>query len=126
MKPFRNRSILLSIRERPLPVLWLLAFLVPYLTFGVASVPHFHADEIAALHSPATAQAPQWHHANVASEHEVECFLCDWAANSQSQNAVATQDAALRLTATEYSPLVVFPSIVRARSLGARAPPASL
>jgi len=91
--PFTRRKILLSLRERPLPVLWLLAFLTPYLLFSLSAVPHFHSSDFAGF---ATTQhlgsdcsdAAVHQDSHASSSHALhgatECPLCQWTSSSHS------------------------------------------
>jgi hypothetical protein len=105
MNRHRNRKILLSIRERPLPVLWLLVFLAPYLLFSLAAVPHLHAGELPAgvasshhakaLHTVATAD-------NTSSAEHSSCLLCDWSSGAQSQSIAALHNVASLVSDQKY------------------------
>ncbi len=142
MNPIKNRSLLLSVRERPLPVLWLLAFLLPYLCFSFAAIPHFHLNEIgneigksrchqsSAFHSSQAEYSGSHHaalqlHSMQSSRQSGECFLCDWSASAHGQAGVALHAAAALSSSSEYSALVVSPVLAPAFRLSARGPPLS-
>lgn len=133
MNLFKNRKLLLSIRERPLPVLWLLTFLVPYLSLSLAAIPHFHNGEIGNVrgnhisvsHTSVSHHAATELHSDPSSQHPSECFLCDWSSSAHAHAGLALHQVASLSSPFEYSALIVVPSVARALSLSARAPPLS-
>ena len=122
---------MLSIRERPLPVLWLLTFLAPYLLFSTTVVSHFHGSEVFAAHPISQCVAPDTSSLQEQAQtphplEESECIVCDWALGSGGQQLIATHSVAAVASPVEYSAVAGSPVVSSSRILGARAPPSSI
>jgi hypothetical protein len=104
-----RHKILMSVRERPLPALWLLACLAPYLLFNIVAIPHFHGFELAsATHSASVLSNLDQHQhteSTQAGHNGLDCFLCEWTAGSHSS---ITAPAEITLDSASATTLAVY------------------
>jgi hypothetical protein len=132
MNRLTNRKILLSIRERPLPVLWLLAWLTPYLIFSLAAAPHFHAADFsfydagrAQVHDATRGDSasPPPSPRNERMPDAADCVLCQWSSHSSATDGATSLFIELRAATVEYSRSETTTLLPPAVAVSARGPP---
>jgi hypothetical protein len=131
MNLFGNRKILLSIRERPLPTLWLLACLAPYLIFSLAAAPHFHAADFV-LRDASSLSACDSTRGDASAlsqlpcntdQSAIDCVLCQWMSHSNAAFGIVPLFIGLHAAAVEYSRSNSSPPLTSPVFADARGPP---
>jgi|GEM_PF-5617098 len=127
MKFRADRTFLLSIRGRRLPLLWFLTFFAPYLCCFLFAAPHFHNGECGMANhgdKQTTLQWQQLHHSSWVADAS-QCLECAWLLGAQGQVTQQLPSISLQTSSFDYFIAVASPTATRDFATNNRGPPLS-